>query len=73
MSIYTYHLIEALQGAGNEPGETVVQVSNLMNYVSKTTTLLELARELIVRAEDNAGAGEPMPVLFNLSSWKDDK
>lgn len=34
MSIYTYHLIEALQGAGNKPGETVVQVSNLMNYVS---------------------------------------
>ncbi|BDA76454.1 hypothetical protein CAL7716_106200 (plasmid) [Calothrix sp. PCC 7716] len=35
MSIYTYHLIEALQGAGNKPGETVVKVSNLMNYISK--------------------------------------
>ncbi len=35
MSIYTYHLIEALQGAGNQPRETVVKISNLMNYVSK--------------------------------------
>jgi uncharacterized caspase-like protein len=34
MSIYTYHFIEALQGVGNKPGETVVRVSNLMNYVS---------------------------------------
>jgi uncharacterized caspase-like protein len=36
MSIYTYHLIEALQGAGNQPGDTAVRVSNLMNYVGKT-------------------------------------
>jgi hypothetical protein len=36
----------------------------------KTTTLLELARELIRRAElDDA---QPMPVLINLSSWRDD-
>jgi uncharacterized caspase-like protein len=34
MSIYTYHLIEALQGAGNQPGDTVVKVSNLMNHLS---------------------------------------
>lgn len=37
----------------------------------KTTTMLELAAELIRRAEDDPE--EPMPVLFNLSSWKDDK
>jgi hypothetical protein len=36
----------------------------------KTTTLLQLAKELIARAETDAGA--PMPVLLNLSSWKDD-
>lgn len=35
MSVYTYHLIEALQGAGNQPGDTVVRVSNLMNYLGK--------------------------------------
>lgn len=35
----------------------------------KTTTLLELTRELIVRAErDNE---LPMPIVFNLSSWQD--
>jgi hypothetical protein len=37
----------------------------------KTTTLLELTRGLIERAEFDAN--EPMPILFNLSSWKDDK
>ncbi|MEZ4641594.1 MAG: caspase family protein [Chloroflexota bacterium] len=36
MSIYTFHLIEALQGASNKPGETVVRLSNLMNYLSQT-------------------------------------
>jgi hypothetical protein len=33
----------------------------------KTTTLLELARDLIARAEHNPT--EPIPVVFNLSSW----
>lgn len=36
MSIYTYHLIEALKGAGNRPGETVVSVSNIMNHLGRT-------------------------------------
>lgn len=35
MSIYTYHLIEALQGAGNQSGEIMVKLSHLMNYVGK--------------------------------------
>jgi hypothetical protein len=33
----------------------------------KTTLLLELARDLIVRAEQDEG--HPIPVVFNLSSW----
>lgn len=36
MSIYTYHFVEALQGAGNSPDDTVVRLSNLMNYLAKT-------------------------------------
>ncbi|NEP15037.1 MAG: caspase family protein [Symploca sp. SIO2C1] len=36
MSIYTYHFLEALQGGGNQPGDKVVTVSHLMNYVGKT-------------------------------------
>jgi uncharacterized caspase-like protein len=36
MSIYTYHLIEALKGANNIPGDTMVRISNLMNHLSKT-------------------------------------
>ncbi|GAA6614277.1 caspase family protein [Scytonema sp. NUACC26] len=34
MSIYTYHLIEALKGKGNHPHENVVKVSHLMQYIS---------------------------------------
>ncbi|NES64986.1 MAG: caspase family protein [Okeania sp. SIO2D1] len=34
MSIYTYHLIEALKGRGNKEGHNNVKVSNLMNYLS---------------------------------------
>ena len=37
----------------------------------KTTTMLDLAKVLIDRAE--AQPELPIPVLFNLSSWKDDK
>ncbi len=36
MSIYTYHFLEALQGAGNQPGDKLVKVSHLMNYLSET-------------------------------------
>ncbi|HEY9670687.1 MAG TPA: protein kinase, partial [Waterburya sp.] len=35
----------------------------------KTTTLLELARDLIARAEQNLN--QPIPVVFNLSAWVD--
>ncbi|NEP40162.1 MAG: caspase family protein, partial [Okeania sp. SIO2H7] len=35
-SIYTYHFLEALQGAANQPGDTEVKVSNVMNHLSKT-------------------------------------
>lgn len=36
LSIYTEHLLEALQGAGNKPGETRVTVGNLMTHLSRT-------------------------------------
>ncbi|NER22615.1 MAG: hypothetical protein F6J96_18335 [Symploca sp. SIO1C2] len=44
MSIYTFHFLEALQGAANQPGDQVVTVSNLMNYVGKTVP--ESAKQL---------------------------
>ena len=37
----------------------------------KTTTQLELAQSLIARAENDSSY--PLPVLFNLASWKDDQ
>ena len=39
MSIYTYHFLEALQGAGNKPGDKLVKVSHLMNYLSETVAI----------------------------------
>ncbi|WP_224367530.1 caspase family protein [Hyalangium versicolor] len=34
-SLYTHHLIEALQGAASLPGESVVRLSDLMTYLSQ--------------------------------------
>ena len=43
-SIYTYHFLEALQGAGNKSGDTEVRVSNIMNHLGKAVS--ETARQL---------------------------
>lgn len=61
------------------PSETkIIDVFEKMNRAvlilgepgsGKTITLLELARDLITRAE--ADPTQPIPVVFNLSSWKD--
>jgi hypothetical protein len=37
----------------------------------KTITLLELARELIARARNDPNFAQPVPVVFNLSTWTD--
>jgi len=37
----------------------------------KTTTLLELARDLVTRAENDEHFTQPIPVIFNLSTWLD--
>lgn len=36
----------------------------------KTTLLLEVAQELLDRADGDASAQSPIPVVFNLSSWR---
>jgi CheY-like chemotaxis protein len=36
LSIFTYHVIEALHGAASLPGDSTVRVSNLINYLGKT-------------------------------------
>ena len=35
LSLFTHHLLEALQGAGNRPGDAEVRVSNLMAHLSR--------------------------------------
>ncbi|WYL95098.1 MAG: caspase family protein [Gloeotrichia echinulata IR180] len=49
MSLYTYHLIEALQGAANQPGDTKVMLSNVMNHLGKTVP--ESARTLFTKEQ----------------------
>ena len=44
LSLYTYHLIEALKGAANQPGDRVVTLSNIMTHLGKTVE--ESARNL---------------------------
>lgn len=36
MSIFTYHFLEALQGAGNQPGDPYVRLSHVMSHLSKS-------------------------------------
>src|SRR5207248_265850 len=35
LSVFTHHLLEALQGAGSRPGDTEVRLSNLMGHLGK--------------------------------------
>jgi hypothetical protein len=36
LSLYTKHLVEALQGAANQPSDTVVKVSDLMKHLGRS-------------------------------------
>lgn len=44
LSLYTYHLIEALKGAANRPGDRLITLSNIMTHLGKTVE--ESARKL---------------------------
>ncbi|MEG4048228.1 caspase family protein [Microcoleus sp. Pol17_C1] len=44
LSLYTYHLIEALKGAANQPGDRLVKISNVMTHLGKKVP--ESARNL---------------------------
>ena len=44
LSLYTYHLIEALKGAANLPGDRQITLSNIMAHLGKTVS--ESARTL---------------------------
>lgn len=72
MSIYTYHFLEALHGAGNKLGDTEVKLSNLMDYLSdkvsntvlkdcneKQTPYFDLAGNNFAIAKLRGGKGLP--------------
>ncbi|MUG92838.1 caspase family protein [Scytonema sp. UIC 10036] len=50
MSIYTYHLIEALKGKANKRGDRCIKVSHLMNYLS---TKVPASAEELCKAKQN--------------------
>lgn len=78
-----WNLIQRQPGEADRllpPNTSIIDVFDQMNQLllilgepgsGKTTTLLELARDLLVRAE--ADPTHPTPVVFNLSSWSQRK
>lgn len=64
LSLYTYHLLEALRGAGNRPGDTVVRVSDLMNYLGKAVP--ESARAL---GREQTPSSTPRPRISRWRCW----
>jgi hypothetical protein len=65
LSLYTHHLIEALQGAGSQPGETTIRLSNLMNYLGRTVpeSALTLCHAEQVPFFDTAAEDFPVALL----------
>lgn len=59
------HLIEVFDGLEKEGDPTLLILGEPGS--GKTITLLELARDMLIRAEQEAG--HPLPVVFNLSAW----
>jgi Caspase domain len=56
-SIFTYHLIDALRGGDNKPGDTEVTVMNLINYLGKTVPENTLAEWQKVQKPQWEGKG----------------
>ncbi|MFS0519669.1 HEAT repeat domain-containing protein [Nostoc sp. UIC 10607] len=82
MSVYTYHLLEALQGAANQPGDKVVRISHLMSYLSETvpasakakqTPFFDLAAEDFPVALLRGGKGLPPKGWQQVKSEAQDK
>ncbi|WP_424099936.1 NACHT domain-containing protein [Moorena producens] len=66
----------------SEPGQKVIEVFNQEDIAGKllilgapgsgkTTMLLDLAKDLITRAQEQEN--QPIPIIVELSDWKDDK
>ncbi|NEQ10707.1 MAG: NACHT domain-containing protein [Moorea sp. SIO4E2] len=66
----------------SEPGQRLIEVFNQHDIAGKllilgapgsgkTTMLLDLAKDLITRAQDQPD--QPIPIIAELSDWKDDK
>lgn len=66
ISVYTYHFLEALQGAGNKPGDTEVRVSNIMNHLGKAVpaTARQLYNAEQVPQNDMTGGDFVIAKLF---------
>jgi uncharacterized caspase-like protein len=63
LSLYTYHLLEALHGAGSQPGDDVVRLSHLAAHLSRTVAG-ERAPSVRGRADPPSTTGRP-----RISRW----
>lgn len=45
LSVFTFHLLEALQGAGSLPGDKGVTISNLMGHLNRTVSATALKEQ----------------------------
>ena len=64
LSIFTHHLIEALKGAANQPGDTVVKISDLMKHLGKTVKKSALAACNAEQTPFIDAASEDFPVAL---------
>jgi hypothetical protein len=64
LSIFTYHLIEALQGANNKPDDKFVHLSNLMNHVSQAVPQSAQAQWQVEQSPYFDMATEDFPVAL---------
>jgi hypothetical protein len=65
-SVFTYHLIDALRGAGNQVGDSDVTVMNLIDYLGKTvpaTARAEYQAEQNPQAEFKGSSYFPIALL----------
>lgn len=64
LSIFTFHLLEALRGAANLPNETTVRVSNLINHLGKKVQETARSQYQVEQVPWTDQASEDFPVAL---------
>ena len=64
LSVFTHHLLEALQGAGNKPGEAEVRWSNLMGHLGRAVPISAVKMHSAEQVPFFDTAAEDFPVAL---------